>query len=67
MVGLLIELVADPVAHSGRQQQPFGPADQIVEIDHAGRALGRAIGQSEFLAGAQAGGEAGDHCHPCAH
>ena len=41
MVDLAIELVADPVAHARRCEQPPSPVDQVVEIGHARGALGR--------------------------
>ena len=67
VIGPLVELVADPLAHARLEQQLFRPADQVVEIDHAGGALRFAIGTREGLAGAQPGGERADHRGGRAH
>src|SRR5204862_7764849 len=40
VIGLLVELVADPVAHAGGQQQRLGAGDKVVEIHRSGAALG---------------------------
>src|SRR6185503_6469024 len=66
-VGALVELVAHPLAYARRQQQPLGPADQIVEIDQPPGALGLAIAARERLAGAKAGGEPRQHAGKRAH
>ncbi len=61
MIGLAVELVADPVAHAGFEQQCLRLADQVVEIDHAGGALGGTIGPGIGLPDAQPGGERRHH------
>src|SRR6478672_1872859 len=59
MVDLAIQLVPDPVAHSGLRKEPLRPPYEIVEIGDPGTAFRVRIGSSESLPGAEAGGDLG--------
>jgi len=61
VVGALIELVAHPFAHAGREQQFLRLADQIVEIDQPRRPFCGAVSQRIALPGAKPRGERHQH------
>ena len=67
VVGRLVKLVADPVAHAGGKQKLLRPADEIIKIHHAVSALRCGISNRESLAGAKACSQQGHELCNLAH